>query len=750
MYQRARSHLIEGVVARDACAKKSLFSCHIRSMYRFEKLSPLGAVLALALVGTCAFEHLSSMTMPLTHSCSKMANLSIICLTMLAVALLLGGSWRERSVFEGDFRKSQAVLRLASQILAFGALLLGFTRLMLWATVAVLGKNEIGFVPFSIPLNWQQSASYMSVATATAICLLSISVALITTRTNRRPGHEGFSLAAVMLGWLGVSRYMYGGAPLAVFTDMAMETAIAIIAIGVGLLFFRPDGRLNLLLRSTTPGGVIARRLLPTTILIPPVIGWARLQAQRAGYVGTESGLSLFALANAMVIGSLVWLSALRLDRLEQKRRTVYARLRVSRHLARKHAHLAEAELRARELDVARAERRLHFSEAAPAMMHSIDARGTIVAVSDAWLDKLGYTRAEVLGRASIDFLSGPSRELARTRVLPEFFRTGRCADVEYQMVRKDGQVVDVLLSAVLERDEAGLPLRSLAIMEDVSEQHARQAALEHEQELRSRAELHATETERLLLERDEMMQVLAHEVRQPLNNASAALQGARLALITDSGNVQTRIGPILSAQNVLTSVIASLDNNLAVASLLVSEQAEFADTDIDFLISVVLADLPQQGRDRVRIERMTATRTATFDLSLVRLALRNLLANALAYSIHDSQVVLRVLDSDEPLALVLDVESASSEISASLVPQLFDRGTRGLTPSGRSGGGLGLYIVRRVAELHGGEASLIQNGDGKVTFRLVVPHTFRRSVESGQAFFKDGVHINSSGALKA
>lgn len=653
-----------------------------------------------------------------------MAKLSIICLAMLAASLLLAGVWSKHATKPGaNHQRSEVILRLASRTLALGALLLGFIRLSLWAMVEVTGKDMARFVPSTVPLDLLQSVPQMAVTTATAVCLLGISANLATRCGATRIGHHGFSLAAMMLGWLGVNRYVYGGAPLAVFAEMAMETGIAIFAIGVGLLFVRPDGKLNLLLSSSTPGGVVARRLLPTTIFIPPLIGWVWLQAQRAGYVGPESGLALLALANAMVIGWLVWVSALRLDRLEQRRRAAYARLRISRRHAREHAHLAESELRSRELDAARAERRLHFSEAAPAMMHSIDARGVIVAVSDAWLDKLGYTRAEVLGRASIDFLSAHSREFARNTVLPEFFRTGRCVNVEYQMVRKDGQFMDVLLSAVLERDEAGLPLRSLAILEDVSELHARLVALEREQALRTQAELHAAESERLLMERDEMMQVLAHEVRQPLNNASAVLQGARLALAGGPQNEETRTEPIKRAQNVITSVIASLNNNLAVASLLVSGQAEFADTDIDFLISVVLADLPSGERDRVRIQRMTATRTAVLDLSLVRLALRNVVFNALTYSKPLSVVLVSVLDSDEPLALVLEVESVSLAISAELVPQLFERGTRGAASTGRSGGGLGLYIVRKVAELHGGVVSLTVNENEKVVFKLVLPY---------------------------
>ena len=91
-----------------------------------------------------------------------------------------------------------------------------------------------------------------------------------------------------------------------------------------------------------------------------------------------------------------------------------------------------------------------------PAMLHSIDEKGRLISVSDAWLAKLGYTRDEVLGRRSSDFLTAESREHAVRNVLPEFFRLGRCDNVQYQMVCKDGSVIDVLLSAVLDGELPG------------------------------------------------------------------------------------------------------------------------------------------------------------------------------------------------------------------------------------------------------------------------------------------------------
>ncbi|MCX4175478.1 MULTISPECIES: EAL domain-containing protein [Paraburkholderia] len=128
---------------------------------------------------------------------------------------------------------------------------------------------------------------------------------------------------------------------------------------------------------------------------------------------------------------------------------------------------LIESERRYREL-----------YERTPAMLHSIDVQGRLISVSDLWLRTLGYDRVEVLGRPSSDFLTPASREYARQVVLPEFFRTGHCRNVEYEMVRKDGEVIDVLLSAFLERQSDGVPWRSMAVIEDITERRKVEATL--------------------------------------------------------------------------------------------------------------------------------------------------------------------------------------------------------------------------------------------------------------------------------
>jgi PAS domain S-box-containing protein len=104
-----------------------------------------------------------------------------------------------------------------------------------------------------------------------------------------------------------------------------------------------------------------------------------------------------------------------------------------------------------------------------PAMLHSIDPQGRLISVSDQWLEKMGYSRDEVIGRPSIDFLTPASRKYALEKSMPQFLEQGFIKDLAYQMVTKQGKIMDVLLSSVAEYDAQGRIARSLAVITDVS-----------------------------------------------------------------------------------------------------------------------------------------------------------------------------------------------------------------------------------------------------------------------------------------
>ncbi len=122
-----------------------------------------------------------------------------------------------------------------------------------------------------------------------------------------------------------------------------------------------------------------------------------------------------------------------------------------------------------------------------PTLLHSIDGAGRLTAVSDYWLEHLGYARDSVIGRPSLDFFTAESRRRALEEVRPAFWRDGYCRNVAFQVVRADGGVIDVLLSADCQYDDAGQVVQAVSVMADVTERVAAERKLaDSEQRLRS------------------------------------------------------------------------------------------------------------------------------------------------------------------------------------------------------------------------------------------------------------------------
>ena len=119
--------------------------------------------------------------------------------------------------------------------------------------------------------------------------------------------------------------------------------------------------------------------------------------------------------------------------------------------------------------------------EGTPALLYTLGPDGKILTVSDAWLAKFGYTRDEVVGRPSADFRSPESQVYLHNVVLPQLLETGRCDNVEIQMVTRGGEVLDMLLSAITLLDEEGRQKSRLSVLEDVTLRRRAERALADE-----------------------------------------------------------------------------------------------------------------------------------------------------------------------------------------------------------------------------------------------------------------------------
>jgi two-component system, sensor histidine kinase and response regulator len=191
------------------------------------------------------------------------------------------------------------------------------------ACVSLLG-DILPAVP-RITFTAAAGSSRMAPNTAVAFLLCGLSLAMLDRRWGR-----GFwvsqagVLVASLITFSSLAGYLYGVHTfyrVLGFTPMALNTALGLALLCAGILAARPQRDPVRTLASDTTGGIMQRRLLPAALFVPLLLGWLRMQGERAGFYDTETGVTLFALTTVFIFVLLVWWTGHRTARIAQELR---------------------------------------------------------------------------------------------------------------------------------------------------------------------------------------------------------------------------------------------------------------------------------------------------------------------------------------------------------------------------------------------------------------------------------------------
>lgn len=371
-------------------------------------------------------------------------------------------------------------------------------------------------------------------------------------------------------------------------------------------------------------------------------------------------------------------------------------------------------------------ERYRHLYKETPVMLHSIDREGRLVNMSSYWLKTLGYDEEEISGLKWVDFLTPESRLYAEETVIPEFFQTGLVQDVPYQLRKKGGEIIDVLLTATAERDATGEVLRSLAVMVDVTERNEAQqkitalvsnlAALNNEledtnEELAATNEELATANEELANTNLELEHAnrdleafnytVSHDLRTPLTNIDGFCQLLqtlyREKLDTQSLEFIENIHDEARRMNALISTLLRFARigqvELQRTSVNVSDMAQ------SIALNYAMHEPDRQAR--VTIAEEIAVEA---DPALVRIALENLIGNAWKYTGKTEIPRIEVGATDVGGRLVCFVRDNGTGFDMNQADKLFNPFQRLHDKREFEGHGIGLATVQRIVQRHGGK----------------------------------------------
>jgi len=368
----------------------------------------------------------------------------------------------------------------------------------------------------------------------------------------------------------------------------------------------------------------------------------------------------------------------------------------------RAQAALAESE--------ARFSAAFHASPAFLAILRMSDEK--YVLVNDAFVNWLGYSREEVLGRTCVD-LGVWESPVERDQVLKDMRARGAIRQRECRWHNRDGDGFTILLSAETIKLNDTMHILSMAM--DIT------------QRKRAEEELVKTlEREKELSQlKSNFVSMVSHEFRTPLGiiqSSAELLSDFHGKMPPDEREEQ------LKSITRNTRRMAGMMEEVLVLSRLDAGKLEFQPAPLDlngFCRRVVDEVLSATNRQcMIELSLTSVPFEANADERLLGHIFTNLLSNAVKYSDPGATVHFTVeRDGTDAVCVVRDHGIGISVIDQL---QLFKAFHRGGNVGTRPGTGLGLLLVKRCAELHGGQVQMQSKiGEGTtVTVRLPVFRT--------------------------
>jgi PAS domain S-box-containing protein len=300
-----------------------------------------------------------------------------------------------------------------------------------------------------------------------------------------------------------------------------------------------------------------------------------------------------------------------------------------------------------------------------------------------------------------------------RERVLAEDARTdatGEAFRIEYRTLHKDGHPIWVRDEAVLVHDDDGRPLFWQGIVVDITES---KRALERERQ--------ATEELRALDKmKNTFLDAVSHELRTPL----AAIVGIGITLEHkgdilakhDRDDLYTRL--VVNARKLNRLLDDLLDLDRLTHGIVAPKRRP---TDVAALATRIADDFALLNGRQPQV--VAEPVSASIDPAKVERIVENLLANAARHTPPDTPVWVRVQRPPDGEGVLIAVEDAGAGIPEELRDSVFEPFRQGPdAPPHAPGVGIGLTLVARFAELHGGRAWVEERPGGGSSFRVLLP----------------------------
>jgi signal transduction histidine kinase/ActR/RegA family two-component response regulator len=530
---------------------------------------------------------------------------------------------------------------------------------------------------------------------------------------------------------LSLIGYLYGADTLysiPTATVIALQTSTFILAVSFGLMLAVPEHGAVRLLTEPGPAGVLVRRILPALIIVPVVLGLVRLAGEKAGFYDLAFGTASRTLAEIAFMLILLWWTASALDRQSLGRERAEKRLRDSQDQLQ--MDLADSQLLQRvsaEFIREGDEQSLYDTiiDAATVIMQSqfasmqifdpesrelraLNVRGFDAQMMELWKSvSLDSSRicAKVMGTGEWVMVSdvNASDLLTGSEDREVFLRLGVRAVQSTPLYSRTGELLGMISTYWNEPHQPSERAQRLLVI------LARQAADLIE---RRRSADALRDADR---RKDEFLVTLAHELRNPLAPIRSAVDLMKRSPLPGAEEVRWA-RDILDRQAALMTRL--LDDLLDVGRI-ARDKLELRTSRVD--VGSLIREAVDMNRSLVdefghRLTVTVPTEPMCLDADPVRLTqvFSNILNNACRYTPSGGGIaVIAERVEDNAVVRMRDTGIGIPRDRLQNIFDMFSQVDRSLERSQR-GLGIGLHLVKRLVEMHGGEATAQSDGLGK------------------------------------
>lgn len=363
--------------------------------------------------------------------------------------------------------------------------------------------------------------------------------------------------------------------------------------------------------------------------------------------------------------------------------------------------------------------------DAVPVALIVSDLEGHIIDWNHGSADIFGWSHEEAIGQDMYELLVPvQSRETVRATVQQVLSHIGPTHSLNRNLTR-DGRLIvcDWSNAPFHDKNDRVSGIISLGI--DVTAREQLQARLREAKEI----------AEQALSDQRQFMAMVSHEFRSPLAVIDSSVQVLASRTANQSG-LERLIQRIRRGIRRMTTFL----ENYLTHDRFDSSGWEIQPENIELL--PFLETLVEQtqalsgGRHEILLDSDELPRHCQADARLLAVLIQNLLDNAVKYSPKGGEILLHGCFDEQENALCLSVSDSGIGIAAAEQERIFSRYYRSSKVGNISGAGLGLTLVKRIIELHGGWLMLDSTPGQGSRFSVFLPQplppsVYHRSVEA-------------------